>query len=393
MEKGTIIYVGGFELPDKNAAAHRVVSNSKILRKLGYNVVFIDVDKQLKSNTDILPTRKEHMGFESFSIPYPTKQKEWFKYLTEIKSLKIIIKQYNDVKAVIAYNYPSIALLKLNYFCNERGIKVIADCTEWYSTKGKNIIFKMIKGFDSFLRMRIIQKRLDGLIVISKYLENYYKGCNNVVSIPPLVDLDERKWGIKPFSDSDHKVKFVYSGNPGINKDKINVLVEVLYKLKDNNYLFNVVGITKGQYIKAFPEHQELLIQLGERIRFYGRLSHIESLKLLKESDFCLFVREHTRETRAGFPTKFVESISSGVPVITTKNSDLEQYLTINKNGFFINIDDKDFVAEDMKKILNMNKEELKVMKENCLESKVFHYENYLISFNEFIFNVMKKNN
>ena len=31
MEKGTILYIGGFELPDKNAAAHRVLSNGKIL--------------------------------------------------------------------------------------------------------------------------------------------------------------------------------------------------------------------------------------------------------------------------------------------------------------------------------------------------------------------------
>ena len=27
-EKGTVLYVGGFELPDKNAAAHRVVNNA-----------------------------------------------------------------------------------------------------------------------------------------------------------------------------------------------------------------------------------------------------------------------------------------------------------------------------------------------------------------------------
>ena len=35
--KGTIIYYGGFSLPDKNAAANRVVSNGKIFKDLGYN--------------------------------------------------------------------------------------------------------------------------------------------------------------------------------------------------------------------------------------------------------------------------------------------------------------------------------------------------------------------
>lgn len=50
MHKGTILYVGGFELPDKNAAAHRVLSNAKIFRELGYNVVFCGVNRE-KVNT------------------------------------------------------------------------------------------------------------------------------------------------------------------------------------------------------------------------------------------------------------------------------------------------------------------------------------------------------
>ena len=37
-----IIYIGGFELPDKNAAAHRVLGNAKILRELGYKVILIE---------------------------------------------------------------------------------------------------------------------------------------------------------------------------------------------------------------------------------------------------------------------------------------------------------------------------------------------------------------
>ena len=41
MSLGTILYVGNFELPDKNAAAHRVVNNAKIFRELGYRVALL----------------------------------------------------------------------------------------------------------------------------------------------------------------------------------------------------------------------------------------------------------------------------------------------------------------------------------------------------------------
>ena len=40
----TIIYIGSFEMPDKNAAAHRVLNNARNLRELGFNVVFVGLN-------------------------------------------------------------------------------------------------------------------------------------------------------------------------------------------------------------------------------------------------------------------------------------------------------------------------------------------------------------
>ena len=44
----TIIYIGGFELPDKNAAAQRIIGNSYALKELGYEVIFLGVSKSKK---------------------------------------------------------------------------------------------------------------------------------------------------------------------------------------------------------------------------------------------------------------------------------------------------------------------------------------------------------
>ena len=33
----SILYLGGFELPDKNAAAQRVMANAKLLREMGFD--------------------------------------------------------------------------------------------------------------------------------------------------------------------------------------------------------------------------------------------------------------------------------------------------------------------------------------------------------------------
>lgn len=47
MDKKVIIYIGGFELPDKNAAANRVMNNAKIMRDIGYHVVLVGVSAGL----------------------------------------------------------------------------------------------------------------------------------------------------------------------------------------------------------------------------------------------------------------------------------------------------------------------------------------------------------
>ncbi|MCC8151715.1 MAG: hypothetical protein LIO96_09760 [Lachnospiraceae bacterium] len=91
MEKGTIIYVGGFELPDKNAAAHRVLSNGKILTELGYRVVFLGI-----SHVNKEVERNEYEGFEYWAIPYPQGLLKfaWFLCSKKICRSVEILQQY-----------------------------------------------------------------------------------------------------------------------------------------------------------------------------------------------------------------------------------------------------------------------------------------------------------
>ncbi|VDN46217.1 conserved protein of unknown function [Petrocella atlantisensis] len=386
MSKGTILYVGGFELPDKNAAAHRVLSNGKIIRELGYKVVFIDVDKELKYGSDVRNTKHIIQEFECWSIPYPSTKVQWINYLSNIDTSIEVLNQYEDVKVIIAYNYPAIPLWRLKNYCARNSIKIVADCTEWYSTKGQSIIFKFIKGIDSLLRMRVIQKRLDGLIVISSYLKNYYHRSTNVVRVPPLIDISEEKWNTTVSEFDSDKLNLVYAGSPGKTKDKLKFFIESLYEFKEvSNFSLNIIGITKEQYIDVFKELEPKLNQLGEKIVFHGRLSHVDSLKFVMMSDFSVFFRDDTRTTKAGFPTKFVESISCGTPVITTRTSDLERYILEGENGFFIDIKDKKNVLLLLSKVFDMKKEDINRMKKKCIESNIFYFRNYNNKIRQFL--------
>jgi glycosyltransferase involved in cell wall biosynthesis len=337
MSKGTIVYVGGFELPDKNAAAHRVLGNAKAFKQLGYDVVFIDVDKSLDYNFPIENTSKVIQNFDCWSIPYPKTRKQWIKYLSDTKNVKNTINKYTNVQMVICYNYQALALFKLKRYCKKNSIKILADCTEWYSARGNGVVFGIIKGLDSFFRMRVLQKNMDGLIVISRYLEDYYKRCKNVICIPPLVDIKEKKWKRVKKLENDC-LTLVYAGSPGKDKDRLDILIKAISSIKDKKVLLNIIGITKQQYLANYPKNKNMLEVLDSKINFFGRQDHIKTLDCVKAADFSIFFRDDNRVTRAGFPTKLVESISCGVPVITNVTSDIEEYLVDGRNGHLIDI-------------------------------------------------------
>lgn len=364
----TIVYVGGFELPDKNAAAQRVIGNSNALKELGYEIILLGVSKKEKNLKDY----KEINNFKYYEKLYPKTVIDWILYLVNIKDVVNTMKKYNTIEYLICYNYPAIALWRLRSYCKKRNIKIIADATEWYQGEG-NIIHKFFKNIDTFLRMKVIHFKLDGMIVISKYLENFYKKKVKTIYIPPLVDKNEKKW--QDINGNENEIiSLTYAGSPGKNKDKINKIVKLLYESHLDNFKLNLIGFTKEEFIKEYPEERETIEKISDKIKFFGRISHIEVLKILKKSDFSIFFRDINRVTMAGFPTKFAESFSCGIPVITTKTSDLCDYLKEGINGFWLEED----IKESLNKILKTKN--LKEMKKN-IDRETFDFRNYIKEF------------
>lgn len=333
--KGRVLYVGGFEMPDRNAAAHRVLNNAKIFRALGLQTVFCGVDRDIKNAPEKV------CGFENIPQSYPETPKEWFWQLADISSYRDIIEKYDDIKLVMCYNLHALPLIKLMRFCKRRGIKIAADCTEWYENKPSLHPVKMIKCIDTALAMRV-QKKLDGIIAISSYLEKYYKPFVPVVlRLPPLVDVTDDKW-TEPVPAPTGRAKLVYSGSCGDAKDKLEQMVKAAADI-DTDFEFTLIGIDKEQFLQIFSGMQDCLERLDGKIYFKGRVSHSDSIKALKSSDYCIFVRDPTRKNTAGFPTKFVESYTSGVGIIANDISDIREYFP--KDGISVLADKNDDIS------------------------------------------------
>lgn len=337
--RGRVLYIGGFELPDKNAAAQRVLGIAKSLREAGYEVRFVNALKDHAGEAH----ETEYFGFSTLEYKREC-NKDYFFVAQKIIS---IINTEKPI-AVIAYNYPAVALNKIRKYCKLNRIKCVADVTEWPKPVGGSFVYKIIKELDTFYRMRYVQKHVDSVIAISRYLYNYYKPYIPTVLVPPTVDITDEKWNWNV--EKNYEVtSFVYAGSPSALKEKLDVVVQAIEECsRTERVVFNVVGITKEQFIEMYSWNASL----SDEIVFWGRIPHKDVIRIVKEASWSIIFRENNIVVKAGFPTKLVESISCGTPVIANKFSNIEDYLDEN-NGMMI--DDGDSLEEIMKAACRKN--------------------------------------
>jgi len=398
--KKVILYIGGFELPDKNAAAQRCVSNAKIFRDLGYEIVMLGVNK-----TSHQPTQElNHFGFTCWSTPYPNSTKSWLSYITSLNQVEHLLeeKYRNQVFAVICYNYPAIAQYRIKNLAKKHGALALADVTEWYSASGDASLRKGIKWLDITLRMRCVNFLMDGLITTSKHLTTFYQK-KTLVELPTLFDKSEQVFHKAEISNGEGYT-LMYAGSPfdvaqaakdkSCVKERLDLVIESLYKLKLDgvNFRLNIFGVGEDDYLKVYPEDSKKLEGLCGVVVFKGRQPHRIILENIISSDFTIFLRDVNRVTLAGFPSKFSESISYGTPVITNLISNIEPYVVEDKNCFLVDIDDKDKRYEALKLILTMPREGVKVSKDFCLNTVAFDCFSFTERVGVFI-KKLKKNN
>ncbi|MCF4994986.1 hypothetical protein GIW70_24225 [Pseudomonas syringae] len=385
MDKGTIIYIGGFELPDRNAAAHRVLANGKIFRELGYRVVFIGVDSSCTSK-EVL-RRQDFFDFECWSVPYPKGSISWLKYVSGSSAILSFLadkEQRSRVVGVVCYNYPALAQLRIGRVYKDTKVKIMSDATEWYDASAGSIFHRIIKFVDTSLRMKFVHKAADGVITTSRYLTNFYNDMGKLtVELPTLFDAN--KFSPPAVRDGGAKKKFIYVGSPfdagRVNvkrsnlKERLDLCIDIFYQLYSDgeDFSFAIYGITKEYYLHVFPEHEDKLGQMIECVIFNGRQPNEHILREVGSSDFSIFFRDQNRVTLAGFPSKLAESVSCGTPVISNKMVSLKSYEHVD----CLFLADRGKELELVKKLMALTPDEISSIKQKAYSSNAFDYRNY----------------
>ena len=153
---------------------------------------------------------------------------------------------------------------------------------------------------------------------------------------------------------------------------------------------FLILGTTRGAYMKQYAQLL-LSTSLHENVKFLGRVSQDLIPAYYKKADFMVLLREPNRKSMAGFPTKFAESMTAGVPVITNATSDLTKYVINGKTGFLVEGYDYESILFTLRSSLfTIRKEDVKKMKKNCVHSAnlTFDWHHRVTDFDHFLQNL-----
>jgi glycosyltransferase involved in cell wall biosynthesis len=380
-----IIYVGAFRFPKYDAAAARVLNNARALRECGHDVEIISWGGKFEDSSK---QNGEYDIYDGFRYTITTELDINGGFVAKVKNrlnrgektLRLLKEIEKSPDLLIAYNPDLLFNLKLKYYASRHKIKYANDITEW----SDNNELRFIERITNAINLKHFTHRVNNRIVISSFLNKYYTDGNNIV-VPATYDETEPKWqqGLavaKKRVGGFDGITLIYAGNPA-RKDAVHYAINAVQRLIDEgaSIRFLIVGAEREPYQKTYAD---LLTKkdLSEKILFLGRVPQDEVPSYYALADFMVLLRESTRKSNAGFPTKFAESFASSTPVIANLTSDLNRYLFEGNTGFVVEKPTEQSVYETLKtRVLALSSDRIEQMKRNVKkESKRLDYHHFI---------------
>lgn len=178
------------------------------------------------------------------------------------------------------------------------------------TTNKKSYIYSYLKNHD----IRKISKSLlyiDGFVLLTKYMSEAL-GVNNYVIVEGIAMESNIPTSISKNTDNNVKV-ILYTGTLNEKYGILN-LINAFHAIDDPNYKLVICG-----YGDSLNKINEAIIN-DKRIIYKGLISNDEVRKLQAEATVVINPRQNIEEfTKYSFPSKNLEYLSSGTPLIAYK--------------------------------------------------------------------------
>ncbi|MGW8159259.1 MAG: glycosyltransferase [Desulfoprunum sp.] len=389
-----VAYVGPFLFPWGHPGSRRVCGMARSLAEVGYDVVVGSGSATpiapINLDEGEIPGSITYVGLGELPPPGSSilaKSMQIFIHWGK-KTVAWLDAQPVKPSYVIVYGGSAQYMFRLLPWCRQNNIPLIADIVEWYAPHQLTGGYFGPFHISAKIALKYQYSKCDGIIAISSFLKEYYikLGCK-VILVPPTIDAS--RVGLTPHNtrDKEHHLSLIYSGTPA-RKDLLGNIIQGISKIDPN-----------GQYIRLLvigPSLEQVKFLLNDSnpppfVKILGRIPQNDVAEVLKEADFSVLLREPQRYAQAGFPTKFVESMASGVPVIANLTSDLGAYLHDGINGLICSDHSVNAFAETLQRAMHLPYIERKEMRNAARKEaeRSFDFRIYSMNLKSFLSKLM----
>lgn len=367
-----ILYIGQIAIEGSASCTH-IRNRARFFNNIGYEVY--GLSECPKNECD----KVEDTDFLKYVYMKPFHGKGKVRGAGWIADQFLGIHTYNEIIRALKFISPDIIILyelnsivveeRIRAYCKKHNIRLIIEVTEWMEVENRKEIATRGIVWQKDIQKRYIDKRCGNIIAISEFLYEHYRnqGCN-VIKLPPLVyDFADKD---QIFRDRDvvklHQVKLVFAGTTDF-KDYLEPMLKAIRKINNNEIkiIFDVVGPS--------PDAIESMLECSSPTQYgincYGRLSHENTLSIVRKADFSVLMRENKRYAKAGVSTKFVEAMSLAVPSICTAVGGTDAFVSDGVDGILIKDNSVHEVLDKLVQMVNMDSSKILQMKLNALNT------------------------
>lgn len=205
------------------------------------------------------------------------------------KAISKLKKKYNINIVVIIADLPNM----LNLSSNQSKLQLI------YSKYQSNVVYKRLKHFDYF-------------VLLAKQMADYLN-----IKDKPFCVMEGISTNISSYGNVERKndgIKRIFYSGTLHKKFGILNLLEAFKRINEKNYRLQLCGIGDCEEIIKKECEKDF------RIEFLGQIKREEVLKIQKQATVLVNPRQNNEEfTKYSFPSKNLEYLASGTPVISYK--------------------------------------------------------------------------
>lgn len=372
-----VIFGDLFTFPEGNAATNRVHTYAKGFTEHGVKchvITFFNLySDQFEGNVD---------GY-NYYIPFKQRkrgkylvQRRFHKFMKYIHTLALIRKLHKDEKVKVINVWTNLLITHLFAWVLARmvGAKLMVECSEHPLRYFQGSFLKRKQGEIKFY----IESRLcDGVFCISRFLVDFYRGHgvadSKLLLVPSTVDPSRFEVSGK----SPMTFRYIgYFGSLTFTRDNIDVLIRAFAGTRQS---FPEIHLVLGGFCSNQEKEQliDLITQLNldPYVHVLGYLSRSEIQSYICHSDILVMVRNNDLQSKASYPSKLTEFLSTGKPVITSNVGEISDYLKDREHVYFVEAGDVNGMRDTLNELLTSYEKAVQTGKNGkSLTGSIFNY-------------------